>query len=261
MTQNISELSERLQNDGVVLVKKLHSGEAIEQIKQAIDENFNNPSAFGHEMKSENGTFFMDFNNWRRFKSIRSICEKPYVIELILKLTNTSDCWLFHDHLLIKSGYAPATPWHHDRPYYLVKGESNLSVWTPTCDVGKDDGMVFLRGSHKSGELYAPNSFRTGEALGSSDNFKAIDANLLEKYDHLSFSMRKGDALVFFNKTVHGAKEHTNPFERKSLSVRYLLGDPRLTENYLNATPPFDRMGLIVEEDASIPENFFPKLA
>jgi ectoine hydroxylase-related dioxygenase (phytanoyl-CoA dioxygenase family) len=261
MNNNISALSNTLANDGVVLVKKLYSEDKIQELNLAIDENLRNPSAFGYEIKSEKGSFFTDFNNWRRLDPIRRLCEQQHIIDLILKITNTSNCWLFHDHVLVKSGYAPATPWHHDRPYYLVKGDFNLSVWTPVDAVEKDDGMVFLRGSHKSGNLYAPNSFRTGKALGSSVEFKVIDEDVLDRFEHLSFSLEKGDTLIFFNKTIHSANEHRKSFERKSLSVRYLLGEPRLTKRYINATPPFDRMGLVVEEDRLIPENFFPRLA
>ena len=261
MQHNIAELSKELYQNGVIQVKQLHSKAVIDEIKKAINENLKKPSAFSHEMKSENGTFFMDFNNWRRLNSIKNICQKDYVVKLILQLTKSSSCWLFHDHLLVKSGLAPATPWHHDRPYYVIKGDLNLSVWTPTADVSKKDGMVFLKGSHKSGNLYSPSSFRTGKNIELSEEFKVIDSEVLGSYDHISYDLIAGDALIFFNTTIHSANEHTSSFERQSLSVRYLVGEPRLTKKYINATPPFDKMGLSVVEGAEIPEHFFPRLA
>ena len=261
MRQNIKLLREMLYNDGVVHVRQLHSEAMMKEIEAAVQENLEKPSPFGHEMKSDKGSFFMDFNNWRRLSKVENICKKKNVIDLILSLTNSTSCWLFHDHLLVKSGFAPATPWHHDRPYYCVKGDLNLSVWTPTKDVGEKDGMVFLKGSHKSNCLYAPSSFRTGKNIELKQGYELIDDILLNSYEHLSFEMKRGDALIFFNTTIHGANEHKSPFKRQSLSVRYLVGDPKLTKKFINATPPFDRMGLALEENGAIPENYFPRLA
>ena len=100
--------------------------------------------------------------------------------------------WLFHDHILVKSGKAPATPWHHDRPYYIFQGNLNLSIWTPIQDVPKGAGMIFLKGSHLSSNLYSQ-IFKDGTELGEETNFKALDDSVLKKYEHIEFDLKRGD--------------------------------------------------------------------
>ena len=176
-------------------------------------------------------------------------------------MVGSEKCWLFHDHILIKSGEAPPTPWHHDRPYYIFKGNMNLSIWTPLEDVPKETGMVFLKGSHLSSDMYMPRSFKDGSEIEGEGEFKILDDAVLDLYEKLEFDLERGDALVFLNNTIHSAHVHKKNFERSSLSIRYLMDGASLTNNYVNATPPFDRMGVSVVEDQVVPEKFFPELS
>jgi len=86
-----------------------------------------------------------------------------------------------------------------------------------------------------------------------------FDETVIPKGEILDFDMKAGDALVFFNTTLHASKPHVDNTSRKAISVRYLLEGAKMTGSYINATPPFDKMGIKVVDGAPVPENF-PKL-
>lgn len=204
----------------------------------------------------------MDFNNWRRLELIEPVCSHPKIVDLVTAVAKSRQCWLFHDHVLVKSGDAPATPVHHDRPYFIFKGDLNLSVWMTTDDVPRNSSMVFYKGTHRINRLFTPKAFGTSDDIkgGDPNDFKVIDQGTFKDYETVDFEMSAGDALIFFHKTVHRAKSHASEFPRRAFSIRYLLDGASMTNKYVNATPPFERMGVKVVENGPVPEEYFPKL-
>ena len=258
---DLKKYSNELLKNGVVALRSFYNDQDMKVIKEAIDSATLKPSPFKTSNETEKGFFYMDFANWRRVKELEAACKYDKTIKTLKALVGSRKCWLFHDHILIKSGEAPATPWHHDRPYYIFKGDLNLSIWTPLEAVPKQSGMVFLKGSHKAPDLYMPRSFKDGTEIEGEGDFKVLDDSVLNSYEKLEFDLERGDALVFLNNTIHSAHAHGNNFERSSLSIRYLMEGVSLTNKYINATPPFDRMGVKVIEDYPVPEKFFPELS
>lgn len=263
MNHDIDYYSNKLHNDGFVHVDSLFGSEELKDVVNAIKDNMNSPSPFGKIMKSDSGgDFFMDFNNWKRLDSIKKVCFNDKLVDLVTSLTKSKKCWLFHDHVLVKSGPALSTPIHHDRPYYIFDGNLNVSVWITADDVKRESSLVFYKNSHKSDDLYIPRSFDSGKSLAQKEveGFTLIDKESFNGYEPVDFEMKAGDAIVFFHKTVHRAKEHQSGSLRRALSVRYLLDGTTMTKKYINATPPFDRMGVKVVEGEGVPEKNFPLL-
>lgn len=263
MIHQTSHYTKRLNADGFVHIDALLDTNELKKLKRALKDNINSPSPFGKSMKSDKGgEFFMDFNNWKRLKSIQEICTNTKIVDLVTTLTNSKKCWLFHDHTLVKSGPAQATPIHHDRPYYIFKGNSNVSVWITADDVNRKSSLVFYKKSHQSETLYIPRAFDTGKYISKdqAEGFKVIEEKDFKVYEPVDFEMKAGDAIIFFHNTVHSAKENNEGTLRRALSIRYLLDGTSMTKKYINATPPFDRMGVKVEEGDPVPENIFPLL-
>jgi len=262
MNENlIAQYSKSLHEDGFVHVKSLLNKEELDLLVAAIDSNMEKPSPFARVMESEQkGKFFMDFNSWKRLPLINQFCRLPKLLNLVTELTNSKKCWLFHDHVLVKDQNASATPIHQDRPYYVVKGDLNLSVWMTPDEVPASSGLIFYKGTHKLKNLYMPRSFVNGNNIAKVEGFETITDETVKDFEAVSFDMKSGDGLIFFNNTIHASHPHTSNIRRRALSVRYLLDGASLTKKYVNATPPFDRMGVKPEEDAPIPEKFFPLL-
>ena len=102
------ELSQTLFNEGFVHLKSLLNKSEINLLKDAIASNIQYPSPFAVNIssKNKNGNFFKDFNNWRRLPLIKKLCRLPKLVNATTKLTKSKKCWLFHDHVLVKSGFA-----------------------------------------------------------------------------------------------------------------------------------------------------------
>ncbi|MBL6679145.1 MAG: phytanoyl-CoA dioxygenase family protein, partial [Flavobacteriaceae bacterium] len=256
--------SEKLFSDGFVHVSNFFSSKELSDINYAIDTVHNNPTLFKILKKNEKGEFFMDYNNWRRNQNIENICKSPKIVDFMCSLTESKKCWLMHEDVIIKKGFAAETPIHHDRPYFIFKGDLNITMWTSVNDIKKESSLILLKGSHKIDNLFLPKNFSSSiNARFENDpgsNFINIDEYDFSNYPEVSFDFKAGDAIFFFNRTVHRAAEQVSKSIRKSLAVRYLLDGASMTEIYYNDVPPYTRIGVKVKEDDPVPENFFPLL-
>tara|TARA_B110000027_G_C16095113_1_gene290412 strand:+ start:871 stop:1665 length:795 start_codon:yes stop_codon:yes gene_type:complete len=256
----------KLKNDGVVLIKNFFDVKEMSDFQAIEQKSIQKPSLFSNFIRQEDNLskFFIDFNNWRKVPEIEALIKNKKVIKLIKNLTGSRSCWIHHDNFFSKTGKADETPWHTDRAYYIFKGNLNLSVWIPFQDIPKECSMKFLKGSHKTEKMMIPDSepnflpFKL-DSINKND-YSVIDQDLISKYEEISFEIKLGDMLIFFNNTVHGAKGHSFNFTRKAISMRYLMDGARLTKKYIFANPPFDKFSIKIEEDGEIPEYWFPKI-
>ena len=260
----MNNYSEKLFTDGYVHVPNFFSSAEVKQIDSSIDSVHNNPTLFKISKKNDEGEFFMDYNNWRRNINIEKICKSPKIVDFLCSLTESSKCWLMHEDVIIKNGFAAPTPIHHDRPYFIFKGDLNITMWTSVNDVKKESSLILLKGSHKIDHLFLPKTFSSSENAKFDQNpdSKFINIDKYDFYDNeeMSFDIKAGDAIFFFNRTVHRAPEQVSKTTRKSLAIRYLLDGASLTETYYNDVPPYTRIGVKVKEDGPVPEKFFPLL-
>ena len=257
--------SEFFFKDGFVKVESYLSENDIYMIKKAIDDVYSNPTPFKIKVLEKKNEFFMDFRNWGRYESVKNVCILPKLIDLAVGITGSKNCWLMHEDCIIKKGFAQETPIHHDRPYFIVKGDLNLSIWISTNDVSKEESLICYKKSHLTQNLYLPKLFgKNQDAIKfgnkSKNYFIPINEESFKETDATSFDLKIGDVIVFHHKTVHRAPKHINDKLRKSMAIRYILDGSSLTERYFNDVPPYERMGLKINEDDEIPVKFFPKI-
>ncbi len=266
MIGTIEDYSKELFENGFVQIKSLLEGDEIKLLSSAIDSVRDNPTPFRIlKIEPEGGEFFMDFNNWRRSKKVEEICKLPKIVDLVTKLVNSQKCWLMHEDVIVKSGNGAPTPIHHDRPYFIAKGDINLSVWITPDDISSDSSLICYKKTHLINKLFLPKAFKTGTSVQgypqkNKDDFEEISEDTFKNHQAVDFNLKAGDAIVFFHSTVHASHPHRSSDTRKSLVIRYLLDGSTLTKKYFNDVPPYERMGVKIEEDAPIPEKFFPLL-
>ena len=250
--------------NGFVQINKLLNSSEIKNFEDTCDLIKQKPSPFKIHKKNKDGEFFMDFNNWRKNNRVLEICKNPKIVQTIKNLSGSKKCQLMHEDILIKEGkLVQETPVHHDRPYFVTKGNINLSVWITSSGVKRESSLLMYAKSHKRKELFLPKNFLSGD---NSDGYKGLNKEfftplteeILSKFEVIDFEMSPGDAIVFFHNTLHGSKTHVSNKKRNSLVIRYLLDGATLTKKYYNNVPPYERMGLKIVEDAEIPESFFP---
>ena len=88
------------------------------------------------------------------------------------------------------------------------------NVWMPLEPVRADDGLEFLKGSHRWGKVFAPINFRTHEIFeGVGADYPAMLAVEAERkrYEFLTFALEPGDCLVFDLRTLHHASAGARP--------------------------------------------------
>jgi ectoine hydroxylase-related dioxygenase (phytanoyl-CoA dioxygenase family) len=139
----------------------------------------------------------------------------------------------FYDQIFVKEpGTREVTYWHHDLPYWPMRGAHIPSLWLALTPVTRDSsGVEYIAGSHKWGKFY--------RAITPDRNPKLMDETLEECPDFgqrrgdpslrfLSWTMEPGDVLVHHPLTVHGAGGNPTVDRRRlALSTRYLGDDAR----------------------------------
>ena len=264
---NLELYSKELFKNGFVHLKGLLDNNEISLLNRSIDLVYKNPTPFRIKKKTNDGEFFMDYNNWRRIPEVEKLCKSKKIASIASNLVGSKNCWLMHEDVLVKSGTDGApTPIHHDRPYFIFKGKLNLSIWMTGVDVKRDSSLICYKGSHLNNKIFLPKLFTSGKNASEfkgleSNDFEQIEDDTFREDDLVDFDLKAGDGVAFFHNTIHGShmhKDKSNP--RKSLVIRYLMDGASLTTKYYNNVPPYDKMGVNIKEDGEIPEDFFPKL-
>lgn len=260
-----SSLASQFQSDGVVPLHGIFRQRVLE-LEAAIKHAQEHPSPMASAIQDESGnvTFFTDFFTYKKNPIIDTLVRDRELVETVKKVVHSRELRLFHDHILVKRGEAPETPWHQDRPYYLVDGPISCSVWITPDYVPLEESLNFIRGSHRTGLEYSPVAFKDGQIISSESSFRELDDQEIARLSRngvLSFSLEPGDALLFDNRVLHKASRGLQPASRRALSIRYVGDGAFLTERFVNATPPFNRMGLRVSEGATLPDVWFPKVS
>jgi hypothetical protein len=96
------EYRDSLFKNGFVKIDNFFHPEELEDFKKGANLVRSKPTAFKILMQDGDNEFFMDYNNWRRFDSIFTLCANPKILSLIKKLTKSDNCWLMHDDVIIK---------------------------------------------------------------------------------------------------------------------------------------------------------------
>jgi len=262
--KQLNNIKKNYSNYGVALLKNFCSNKNLSLVKKAVDFCVNNPSPFSSKINSSGGVFFHDYWTYKRNKYIKQLLSDPNLINTIKKIVSTKNLKFFHDHTLIKNPKSPSTPWHHDRPYYFLKGPKVFSVWITPDKVDEDNSLAFCINSHKSKYDYLPVHFDDKSNLLSHPSLKILDEESLSKESKngiIVFKMQPGDAVIFHNKTLHRSLPSSENKKRSALSLRLVGDDTRLTKICVNnPQPPFHKFGMKLRENGKLDENWFPTL-
>lgn len=262
---NFTKIRDELKLDGVALIPGLINETSLHLVKDAVQFARDYPSPFGREIKNKSGNFFHDFWTYKRNKSIGKIlCLPEFKNALSQIFLELEGLRFFHDHILYKSPSADPTPWHQDRPYYMVDGPDNFSIWITPDLVEEDHSLAFVCGSHLMQEEYSPVSFDNSKTMGNYDGLKELKKSEMFKLSQGGikiFMMSPGDAVIFNNKTLHKSLATSTSVARSALSLRFVTKNSWLTKKFINASPPFHKMGMIYKEGDKCDDKWFPEYA
>ena len=237
------------ERDGVVCLKGLFDRDWIELMAGAVDEAMRNPGRHGESYTKPGnpGLFFGDLDMWQRLAGFRRFVFDSPAAEIAATIMRASRVNFFYDQLLVKEpGTVERTPWHQDQPYWAVSGLQVCSIWLPLDPVAKENGVEYLRGSHRWQRTFLPYHFTDGSPYRERtlEPMPDIDADR-SAYDIVSYDMEPGDCLVFQAMIVHGAPGNAAiDRRRRALATRWTGDDARYCVHQGEVAIPTSDAGL-----------------
>lgn len=248
------------QRDGVVVLRNVLNAEWQQRLAAAIEENMANPGPHGKNHAESGGAYFGDYVNWQRIPDFINIAREGPLGEVAAQLMGADQARFFHEHVLVKEpGNVSATPWHQDMPYYCVDCPQTVSLWVPLDPVGEAESLNFLKGSHQGKTTYMPRRFKTLEPLeGDTTAYQAFPPIDENSDDIVSFGVNPGDVLAFDFHTLHDAPANPTDTRRRAVSFRFVGEGARYVERPHEVSPPFPQLGLKLNMNDPLPEDWFP---
>ena len=221
--------------NGVAVLRNIIDEEWLTPMKTAIDNVLKNPgpASIEYTPQNEKGRYYGDFFIWRNNETFKNFAFNSILPEIAAKILESKKINFFYDQLLVKEpNTKEPTPWHHDLPYWPIKGKQIISIWIPFDEVSKETGAVeYIQGSHKWGKMFAPTSF--GKKTKFSDLYEKMGLEKLpdiesnkEKYDIISWNVKPGDIVVHHPLVVHSSSGNfSSKYRRRGLALRYIGED------------------------------------
>lgn len=231
-----SEIS-AYERDGATVLRNVVPLAWIERMRTAIDRilNASEPGPLAYEYTAEEapGRYYGDFFLWRRDEDFRAFMAESPLPELASQILSSATVRFFYDQLLVKEpGTAEETPWHHDLPYWPLRGTQIVSVWVPFDRATKESGVVsYVAGSHRWGRLFAPAAFKADSGFADTYAKAGLEplpdlSHVHEDHEVLCWELEPGDVLIHHPLTLHyAAGNSTAQVRRRSLALRYLGDD------------------------------------
>ncbi|MBH88557.1 MAG: hypothetical protein CMJ12_05275 [Pelagibacterales bacterium] len=232
---NLKKIKKDYLNDGVTIIRNFIDLHWIKEMQIAIDHilSFPGKASIEYTPQENTGRYYGDFFIWRRNKSFKKFAFDSNLPELASKILDSKNINFFYDQLLVKEPKTKeSTPWHHDLPYWPIKGNHIISFWVGFDRVSKNTGAVeYIKGSHKWNKFFAPASF--GKDTRFENSYKKmglevmpdINSNLGD-YELLSWDLNPGDIIIHHPLVIHGSLGNfSSKTRRRGLALRYIGDD------------------------------------
>jgi phytanoyl-CoA hydroxylase len=149
------------------------------------------------------------FKDWMENKKIRPVLKQILGDDVVLTLAH-------HNSIMTKMPYSSTeTAWHQDRRYWSYDGDNLVSVWLALGEENAENGVLeFIPKSHKM--IFSKEQFREKEYF---DTKHPKNMSLIET--RKSFSLNKGDVVIFHSKLLHRA--NANESKKPKISFVYTI--------------------------------------
>ena len=173
---------------------------------------------------AETGLFFYDVAAWRHDRGGRKVAFDSALPQIAASLLDARYLNFWEDTTFVKAPHTrQKTAFHQDLAYFQIEGDQCVIVWIPLDAASLDNGVTqYVRGSHKWGQVFAPNVFVSQTPFQSSPEGRCPDIESApEDYDIVSFAVEPGDVIIHHVMTVHGAGGNMSDSWRRAVSFRY----------------------------------------
>ena len=129
--QNINDTKNYYNTNGVAVLRNVLDKKWLEPMWRAIDNVLQNPGPASIEYTPSNtkGRYYGDFFIWRKNETFKNFAFKSVLPEIAAKISESKKINFFYDQLLVKEpNTKEPTPWHHDLPYWPIRGQKIMTV-------------------------------------------------------------------------------------------------------------------------------------
>ena len=231
MSKIISKIDiEKYKLNGAIFLKNKFDIKWIEKLKKGIEKDIKNPSPRfkSHTLKSNIPAYLEDYWTWNLVPEFKDfVFNSPYA-EIASELISAKKINLVMDNWFLReAGSKSTTPFHHDISYFDMEGTMCV-LWLPLQATGKDESVVWVKGSHLWDKLFLRVLFKEGHKVEGKESIingkkYELPPDILgnkEKYEFLKWDCEPGDCVIFDMRTLHGTLSSLIP--QKTLS-RYTL--------------------------------------
>lgn len=277
---------EPFDRDGVICLRTAFDSRWIDELRHGFEQNLTSPSdrasmfyddgaAFvgvrdaetrrrytGRQDLVAAPRFIGDLDNWRMIPEYENFLFHSPVAEIAGRVIRSSKANLFLQDVLYKeAGADTPTPWHQDMPFFPMEGDQTCTVWIPLDPIRRENGIEYIRGSHRWGKAFLPLDMADpkshyGADVSSFTPTPDIDAQR-DAHDILTWNMEPGDCLVHHGYALHGAPGNSSNQARRVFIARWTGDDVRYrSTKHQRLAPGFPHCGL--REGAPMDCETFP---
>ena len=215
---------ESFNRDGVVCIRGVLSADWIERMRAATARVL-------AQHAGEAPTFRTLLYLWEKDEDFGAFALDSALPGIAARILQSEEVRLFADQLLVKEpGSVEKTPWHQDQPYWPLCGTQLCTIWVALDPVTLENGAVeYIRGSHRWGKWYKPQSFSAQSPIDAPDWETIPDFDKQrDRHEFLHWDVEPGDAIIHHPLIVHGAggNGHADR-QRRAIAPRYVGDDVR----------------------------------
>lgn len=219
--------------DGVVVLRGMFDCDWVERMNEACVRIAQDRTMRGkdHTKPEDPGRYRTNLFMWMHDPDFRDFVFKSPAAEIAGELMGVDRVHFFYDQLFLKEpGTEAVTYWHHDLPFWPVRGNDIPSIWLALTPVTPEQSALeHLAGSHKWGKFYSPELSDLGKTLSQENMEKCPDFSKHRHDPTLRFirpSFEAGDVVVHHPLTIHGSGANRSSDQRRvALSTRWFGDD------------------------------------
>lgn len=206
--------------DGAALLKGKFSRAWIDKLRAGIDRDLANPTAnfARHTRDPDAPAYFEDFWAWSEIPEFEDFVRHSPSAPIAAELLGAPTINLVMDNWFLReAGSTSRPPFHHDMAYFDFEGTMCV-LWLPLEPVTKENGIAFVRGSHRWDKLFMRVRFADGhpsfepQVVAGRAYHPPPDVNAdPDAYDLLQWDLDLGDCIYFDIRTLHGGLASVTP--------------------------------------------------
>ena len=220
---------EQLERDGVVCLRGVLSGDTIDALRDEADRAVAEPSEHARFVNQgdDGQTFYYEFNLWRRHPVLREVVFNTHVADVAAELMSSRSVTLYYTNTFVKDAGAvnKVTPWHEDASYSRFVGDNVINLNISYDAMPGETTLKFKQCSHRRKDaLSIGPTFKRGVEYENAMPEQVpmpTAAELEQRFRTVYWQVEPGDALIFFQRTLHAGPGNTLTTRRHSTAFNF----------------------------------------